>query len=79
MDGFAWTATGGQVDFVCSAFNATNLPVLSALATNYAVFDSYWASVPTCEGGARRVCGTRAAAATAPRAARPPRPRRHKS
>jgi phospholipase C len=48
MNGFAWTAPDAQVDFVLSAFNASTLPVLSALATEFALFDAWHVSVPTC-------------------------------
>jgi len=50
MDGFAANAIsiGGNIPFVFSAYNATNLPVLSTLATEFAVFDRYHVSIPTC-------------------------------
>ena len=48
MDGFAWVATDGHADFVMSAFNSTTLPVLSTLASEFAVFDAWHVSVPTC-------------------------------
>ena len=56
MNGFALTATGKQYDFVMSAFNSTTLPVLSTLATEFAVFDHWHCSSPTptnpkCVGG----------------------------
>jgi hypothetical protein len=50
MNGFAANAISvkGSIDFVFSAYNATNLPVLSSLATEFAVFDRYHVSVPSC-------------------------------
>ena len=48
MNGFAAVATKGEVDFVLSAFNASSLPVLSTLATEFALFDAWHVSVPTC-------------------------------
>ena len=50
MSGFASIAPGGlpSVPFVMSAFNASDLPILSTLATEFAVFDQYHASAPTC-------------------------------
>ena len=50
MDGFAVNTPGGakNVPFVMSAFNSTNLPVLSTLAMEYAVFDAWHVSAPTC-------------------------------
>jgi len=48
MNGFVQVAppgTGSQ-PFVMSAFNSTNLPVLSTLATEYAVFDHWHCSCP---------------------------------
>ena len=48
MNGFALVATDKQVDFVLSAFNASSLPVLSTLATEFALFDAWHVSVPTC-------------------------------
>ena len=43
MDGFVANALAenGNVNFVMSAFNSTNLPVLSSLALEFAVFD-HW-------------------------------------
>lgn len=46
MDGFATVATDGQFQFVMSAFNSSNLPVLSTLATEFAVFDHWHCSCP---------------------------------
>ena len=48
MNGFALVATDNQVDFVLSAFNKTTLPVMSTLATEFALFDAWFVSVPTC-------------------------------
>ena len=50
MNGFASIAPGGakNIPFVMSAFNSTNLPVLSSLAMEYAVFDAWFPSAPTC-------------------------------
>ncbi len=50
MNGFASNAIDerGSIDFVFSAYNGTNLPVLSTLATEFAVFDRYHVSVPSC-------------------------------
>jgi phospholipase C len=48
MSGFVANAIAehGRYDFVMSAFNSSNLPVLSALATEYAVFDHWHCSCP---------------------------------
>lgn len=48
MDGFVANAVGVKHSptFVMSAFNASNLPVLSSLATEYAVFDHWHCSCP---------------------------------
>jgi phospholipase C len=46
MNGFAANAPGGvkNVPFVMSAFNSSNLPVLSTLAMEFAVFDKWHVS-----------------------------------
>lgn len=48
MDGFAANAAGlhASVPFVFTAHNSTNLPVLSALAREFALFDSWHVSCP---------------------------------
>lgn len=50
MNGFAANTPGGvrNVPFVLSAFNQTTLPILSTLAQEFAVFDAWHSSAPTC-------------------------------
>jgi phospholipase C len=50
MNGFAANTPGGlhNVPYVLSAFNNTNLPILSTLAQEFAVFDAWHCSAPTC-------------------------------
>jgi hypothetical protein len=48
MNGFYANAVPIGKSFVMSAFNTTNLPVLSTLATEFALFDSWYVSIPTC-------------------------------
>lgn len=50
MDGtrYGGLTGGGAQQFVMSAFNASTLPVLSTLATEFAVFDHWFAAIPTC-------------------------------
>jgi phospholipase C len=50
MNGFVATApaAAGSREFVMSAWNDTTLPVLSGLAKEFAVFDRWHASIPTC-------------------------------
>ena len=47
MNGFVANAAANAKDFVMSAFNASNLPVLTTLANEYAVFDHWHCSSPT--------------------------------
>jgi len=46
MDGFVANAAASAKSFVMSAFNDTNLPVLSSLARDFAVFDHWHCSCP---------------------------------
>jgi hypothetical protein len=48
MNGFYANAVPIGKSFVMSAFNTSNLPVLSTLATEFALFDSWYVSIPTC-------------------------------
>ncbi len=50
MDGFVANTPGGakNVPFVMSAFNSVDLPILSTLATEFAVFDHWHCAVPSC-------------------------------
>ena len=50
MSGFGVNTPGGlpNVPFVMSAFNSTDLPILSTLALEFAVFDQWHSSAPTC-------------------------------
>jgi phospholipase C len=50
MNGFAANAISikGNVPFALSAYNASNLPVMSALAQEFALFDHWHVSIPTC-------------------------------
>ena len=48
MDGFVANAAPVAKSYVMNAFNASQLPTLSALATEFAVFDAWHASLPTC-------------------------------
>ena len=46
MDGFVANAVANSREFVMSAFNQTTLPVLSTLASQFAVFDAWHCSCP---------------------------------
>ena len=50
MSGFGINTPGGvhNVPFVMSAFNSSDLPILSTLALEFAVFDHWHSSVPSC-------------------------------
>ena len=48
MNGFYANAAEVGKSFVLSAFNTSNLPVLSTLATEFALFDAWHVSIPTC-------------------------------
>ena len=48
MNGFVANAAAKAKNFVMNAFNATQLPTLSTLATEFALFDHWHPSLPTC-------------------------------
>jgi phospholipase C len=48
MNGFVANAAAVAKEFVMNAFNASQLPTLSGLATEFAVFDHWHPSLPTC-------------------------------